>query len=491
MPGLADKIDHIVVLMLENRSFDCLCGRLYPDRADFAGLSGEEWNPYTQSDGTVERIGVWNDAGLAPGGMTIPDPDPGELYTPDMAMQLFGLGGSPSQRAPPMSGFVDSYMRQPPAHKPYDPHAPMHYFTPEQLPVLATLARSFAVCDQWHASAPSQTWPNRFFVHTASAGGWVNNAPPHFPYLMPTIFRLLEDAGLTTRIYFHDFPQSMTLAGLWRGAAQRFRPFEEFLRDTAGGTLPAYAFIEPRYFTDPVLRLVPNDQHPPHAVVYGEQLIATVYNALRASPQWRRVLFVLTYDEHGGCYDHMPPPLAPPPGPAGFAPDGFPFDRYGVRVPAVVVSPYVAPGTILRSAPAGLPHQGPPYPFDHASIIRTVRERFAPAASPLSGRDTLAPSLDAALTLPSPDNAGPDRIAPPEHAASTEEIAYLQALPPNDLQQSLARAAVRLPQFGADIEAHIAALAAGTLVLPELAQREAAAALAFAKGRLNAFLGNA
>ena len=226
MAGLADKIDHVVVLMLENRSFDCMLGKLRPADDQFDGLRGREFNAFSSPEGgLIQDIGSWCDPTLAPGMMTIPDPDPGELFV-DMNVQLFGLNGTPNLLPPPMSGFVDNYVRQPAADAPYDVRAPMHYYTPDQLPVLSVLAQSFAVCDQWHASAPCQTWPNRFFVHTATAGGFVNNSPAHFPYLMPSIFHRLAAVGRTSRVYFHDMPQSITLADQWLTAAERFRLIE-------------------------------------------------------------------------------------------------------------------------------------------------------------------------------------------------------------------------------------------------------------------------
>jgi phospholipase C len=484
MAGLRVKIDHIVVLMLENRSFDSLLGRLKPENAGFNGLSGHESNPYMSAAGAVNQVRVWNDPTLESGVMTIPDPDPGEIFT-DMNVQLFGLGGAPNLQPPPMSGFVDNYMRQPTADRPYDLRAPMHHFTPDQVPTISLLARSFAVSDQWHASAPCQTWPNRFFVHTASAGGYVNNSPAHFPYSMPSIFHRLHSIGRTSRVYFHDVPQSITLADQWLLAAERFRPIEEFWDDADHGSLPDYSFIEPRYFTDEILGLLPNDQHPPHDVVYGEQLIAKVYNAVRSSPAWKKTLLVITFDEHGGCYDHVPPPVATPPQPqAGI--DGFLFDRYGVRVPAVIISPYIAAGTILRNEPA-VP-DGPSRPFDHTSIIRTLRDRFDPNGTPLTDRDASAPSLDLALNLNEPTNDGPDRIDIPVYVPTPDEVKKAKDAPPNDLQQSLCRLTAYLPQAKANILGHINALDQQLIdiVVPE--HDRVVDAANFMRENLNSFL---
>ena len=227
-----------------------------------------------------------------------------------------------------MSGFVDNYMRQPPADVPAMTRGGDALFHLQQLPVMSQLALAFGVSDRWHAPAPCQTWPNRFFAHTGTANGYVNNSPTHFPYMMETVFnRLQEDAKVPWRIYFHDVPQSITLTRLWGDVGTQFRYFDDdFIRDAAAGNLPAYSFIEPRYFADPISGRMPNDQHPPHNVAYGEALIASVYNAVRGGPGWKKTLLVVTYDEHGGCYDHVLPPKAVSPG--GPSPDGFDFGSY-------------------------------------------------------------------------------------------------------------------------------------------------------------------
>jgi phospholipase C len=449
------RIEHVVVLMLENRSFDCLLGQLYTNRQDFNGLTRSESN--IRTGGSGGPIQVWNSKSAVPGTMTIPSPDPGEEFL-DITTQLFGLGASSNEGAPPMNGFVDNYVRQT-REPPYDPKQVMHFFRPEQVPVISTLAKSFAVCDQWHASAPNQTWPNRFFAHCAIACGYVNNSPSHFPYMMPSIFERLNASEDGWRVYYHDIPQSLTLARLW-DHIDRFRHFVEFARDAAAGRLPSYAFLEPRYFPDASLGM-PNDQHPPHDVVFGEQLIATVYNAVRASPLWESTLLIITYDEHGGCFDHVPPPLAVPPG-DGRTQEGFAFDRYGVRVPAVIVSPYIAPGTILRAAPAGVPHEGPPYPFDHTSIIATVRKCFG-AGDALSARDRAAPDLTPALQLDLPTNDALGLLTVPSYTPSAQDLTAAIGRPLTDMQQSLHRLAAILPDGDADFGQHIGQLQSGTL----------------------------
>ncbi len=444
--GALNGIEHVIVLMLENRSFDCMLGKLYPKSATFDGLAGDESNPFRRPDGKTVIVPVWNDGGMPPETATIPDPDPGELFT-DINMQLFGPPGTPTPLPPPMSGFVQNYMAQPQTDRPFDPKAVMHHFMPRQVPVISTLAKAFGVSDQWFASAPCQTWPNRFFAHSGTCAGHVDNSRFHLPYDQPTIFGRLRDKGKTWRVYYHDVPQALTLRDILLDTFTHFRHFDDFLDDAQNGVLPNYSFIEPRYFTDDILGFVPNDQHPPHNVAYGEQLIADVYNAVRSAPTWKQTLLIITYDEHGGIYDHAPPPTAMPPD--AQRPDGFAFDRYGVRVPAVIISPYMPPGSIVRAAPTGLPHQGPPYPFDHSSIIKTLRLLFdlGPA---LTARDAAAPDLLSALSLADPENDGPLSITPSAARPDAAEVAARAKAPPNDMQRNLCRMAGALPSSAAN-----------------------------------------
>ena len=434
------EIEHVVVLMLENRSFDNMLGWLYRDRPDFDGLRGQESNPWHRDGGTIEQIRVWNNGDLTPDEARIPDPDPGELYE-DISMQIYGLH---PDGVPRMDGFVDNYMRQPVSQPPLNPHAIMHCFVPEQLPVLSRLARSFGVADQWFASAPCETWPNRLFTHTGQSGGQINNSAIPLPIFLPTVFRRLERCGRTWKVYFHDAPQTAALADLWLRIPTHFRFFDpEFAADAAEGCLPNYSFIEPRYFSSRWLNLEPNDAHPPHNVAFAEQLIAALYNALRNGPAWERTLLVITFDEHGGCYDHVPPPRATPAG--RIARNGFTFDRFGPRVPAVIVSPYVAPASVLR--PPG------ETPFDHTSIIATLDALFGLGA-PLSPRVAAAPNLLSVLHLERPTNHGPPCIDATDLDVNREEIHRPRQHTMNSHQRRLRWPGSLMATFGAKLAAH-------------------------------------
>jgi phospholipase C len=225
--------------------------------------------------------------------------------------------------------------------------------------------------------------------------------------------------------------------------------FDDFLAACEHGALPSYSFIEPRYYPDLFLRAPPNDMHPPHNILAGEQLVADTYNALRQGPGWERTLFVITFDEHGGCYDHSPPPKAVPPGPPYTA--GFTYDRYGVRVPAVVISPYVPAGSIVRP-PAPLPDK-PAYPFDHTSLIATLQRRFD-LGPPMTLRVASAPDLSSALSLERPDNKGPERIDASRALNSGGDISELVRERFNHHQETLRHPAMRLPGLFAQAAGH-------------------------------------
>ena len=388
-------INHIVVLMLENRSFDHMLGFLYTDAGNvsptgqpFAGLTGKESNPGT---GGNEPVTVFKIQGGASNTYFLPGADPGEGYTATNA-QLFGSNTAPTPPVATNKGFISnfSYTLGWEGKENYSILAGtvandiMAMHTPDTLPVLSALARGFAVCDYWYGSVPTETLPNRAFVHAATSQGHMDDKTKTFT--ASTIYPALTQRNISWAIYGYDADPltRMTFSDLSSLADSYFGTFSDFQAAATQGTLPSYTFLEPSWGSKG------NSQHPNYDVALGEQFIHDVYYALRNSPQWNETLLIVTYDEHGGCYDHVPPPSGAVPPDASVGEYGFDFTRFGPRVPTVLISPLIPAGTVFR-VPEGST------PFDHTSILKTVELRWGLSA--LTKRDAAAPDVGAVLSL--------------------------------------------------------------------------------------------
>jgi phospholipase C len=444
MANQLSTVESIVVLMLENRSLDNLLGFLYaangnrsPNGDAFDGLTGNESNPDSNGN-PVPVQPVQNST-------TSPDPDPGEEFQ-HINMQLFSVNPPPAGAIAKNKGFVLDYEHVVAAssNPSADTKQIMHCYPPAAIPCLAEIIRRYTVCDRWFSSVPTQTWPNRSFAHAGWSNGHVNNAPNN-PLLwhIETIFnRMASTQKASWSVYFDDLLVSLTrlqMSQLWSpGYGKNFRSLDDFLHDANAGKLPNYAFLEPNFFANPITHAPATDQHPIHDVAIGDAFIGKVFNAIVSSPQWQanKVLFLITYDEHGGSYDHVPPARTAIPPKAGTGDFGFDFKRYGVRVPAVVVSPYVVKGSVFRG-------QGQ-RDFDHTSILATIERRFG--IDPLTERDKKAPDLGAILSLAQPRNDSapvvvPDIVQPVMAAAALAAPAGdVSRLPLNDLQRSMVTA---------------------------------------------------
>lgn len=464
-----ENIEHIVVVMMENRSFDNLLGWLYsptdppqfniPDQTPptFDGLAvGKYFNqaggPESPKVFASRPTTAWPSA---QNHNTVPTPDPHEEYD-HIATQLFGTATPPAGAKADMSGFLKDYATTPAGAA--SAGQIMQSYGPDQANVINQLARSFAVCDGWFASCPCQTWPNRGFVHTGSSDGHINN-DNYLLYDIPTIFNVLEGHGIswgvfadTTLIPSLTWGQFLPQLAPYAVHFHHYAQFENLCRshaDASPGTkLPAYSFIEPRFVPELGLFAIdyPSDYHPPHNVCRGEQFLAHVYQAVRNSPYRDKILLVITFDEHGGCYDHVPPPAnAVAPEPGNVSRDGrFHFDRFGVRVPAIVISSYVQPGTVFRTAPGATP-------FDHTSILATLRDWQKLTGDPAhpflpSPRIAAAPTLHRVLTLDeaSKHTAWPNITAQCQVGADDESI----TTPLSDVQHSLIASAMRNENSG-------------------------------------------
>ncbi len=345
--AIADPIQHVIVLMMENASYDRMLGTL---SGSIPGLDGvdpahAQSNPDFPSGLLVVQ---------APTTARTMNPDP-EHDLDDVLRQLTG----------PCEGFVSDFAQQYPQSSPQERAEIMGYYANGTLPALQTLAAQFGVCDRWYSSLPGPTWPNRFFVHSGTSLGHVDMPDGIFQpaihlYDQTTVYDLLSDAGISWAIYFGDFAQSLVMTHQLTHL-KNYHKMDQFFVDSAGAeeAFPQYTFIEPAYFGS-----AQNDQHPPSDVLRGELLIAQVYNALRANEAlWANSLLVVLYDEHGGFYDHVDPATAGPAVP----PDGhtktFAFNVYGVRVPAVLVSPWIDPDPIHDV-------------FDHTSLLAYVTRKW-------------------------------------------------------------------------------------------------------------------
>jgi phospholipase C len=365
-----DNLKHIVVLMMENRSFDHMLGCLQADDPRINGLTGKESNPDTTNEpAPVQPLAEFQSQ---------LDPDPDHHFPAVNKQLFFGTPGPPGE--PSMQGFVQSYFDQ--RKDVNHSRKIMYYFTKEKLPVLTTLARSFAVFNGWFAAIPGPTICNRAFAHYGTSFGQVSMNLFYVKEPYKSIYERMLAAGRTAKIYYFDQASStMEIVNLLQNQPKIFGTYDQFLEDCKSGELPDYCFIEPNYSDhqgDDGGEALASDQHPDHDVQAGEVFIASVYNGIRENADlWKSTALLVVYDEHGGIFDHVPPPKCLPDGFTASAQDTgtgvpFAFDRLGVRVPAILVSPWIPKATVVP---------GPEDPvngrvFEHASIPGTVTSHY-------------------------------------------------------------------------------------------------------------------
>jgi phospholipase C len=341
------------------------------------------------------------------------------------------------------------------------PEGVMSYYNAAQLPAYDFFANHFAICDRWFSSLPTDTWPNRLFAMTGGSGGLletpsdasVEQQPPG--YLLQTIFEVLQANEIDWNIFFSDLPFALIFTRLAQDATYtaRMRSIDELLRRAETGDLPSFCWIDPNFQDVPDDPNAASDDHPPGDVCRGQNLISRIYTALAASPAWAKTLFIITYDEHGGFFDHvLPPPLAtpaipapPPPqpqitphpiaghtavtehhpgtaaagtaaatlihqvgppisiGPAKEGNGGDPT-TYGLRVPTLLVSPWVEPKSVSKQQ------------YEHTSLLSTTLHRFCRqpdgTVPSMGARTDNATTLDTALSATTPTIPAPTGPAP-------------------------------------------------------------------------------
>lgn len=456
-----EKVDHIIVMMLENRSFDHMLGylSLTGRRPDIGGLRPGFANEHQGRTYPAHHLDT-----------TALDVDP-DHSADAVDEQVAGgsMGGFVANTAATLArrGLQDG-----------DPACVMGYYDGADVPVYDHLAEEFAVCDRWFSSVPGATLPNRLYALCGAAAGSRDDRPSHLPplYHQPSFVRHLDAHRVSWRWCSFD-PGTLRLADAHYllGHHNRFGYFSKtglpwqsildltvnpkipsFLEDAASGTLRSVSWIDPAFTNFNPLGFPVNDDHPPADIKDGQDLVLAVYDALAASPQWNRSLLVIVYDEHGGFYDHVPPPQA-----ADDEPEMF--GRYGVRVPAIIVSPWVEQRTVSSTL------------FDHTSIIKTILSRFCPKAlnepqqaekmQPRLGLGPQYPGLRVAhandlgelLTRTTPRPAPPrdallqraaDRAAQAKSSQPRAGHEIPGSHPPNDLQKSILAATHELTRRG-------------------------------------------
>ncbi len=372
-----DRVEHIVVLMLENRSFDHMLGYLSlptdaggRGRTAVDGLSGPARNTNDHEGRTypIHHLAQTAFAGEAE------DPD----HSGHSVDEQLAAGGR---------GFVANFARISNARAAKlgvtapDPGLVMGYYDADDLPVYDHLAAEYCVVDRWFSSVPGATWPNRLYAVAGRAAGSRDDASPPL-YALPSFARYLDRHGVDWRWYSFDpgtlravdpayrldnhhrfsYVDSRKLSIRERAVGELTEEGPSFLDDVAVGRLPAVSWIDPHFKDLRVLGPDSNDDHPPSDVLAGQDLVLTIYHALSSAPTWASTLLIVTYDEHGGFYDHVPPPAA--------VDDDHEFQRLGVRVPALLISPLVARESSSRQL------LGTDFHFDHTSIIKTILTRF-------------------------------------------------------------------------------------------------------------------
>jgi phospholipase C len=442
------RIKHIVVLMLENRSLDHVFGFFQPSSGQtIENLKDGNSNlsnlldPSKPSSNDNPAFKVGQDAPFA-----IHDKDGPPHSFHAVCLQLCNNIDGPSAANPVKNnGFIRAYkddlLRRTHHIDQAQVTEVMLSFATSQLPAINQLAKEFALCDHWFCEVPGPTMPNRMYIHAATSEGYVHNAFDR-DFTSKTIYELVQEKGLTWCTYFHDLNEVLQFKSLGH-TPDHFRRFgDRWITDVASGDLPNYVFILPRFNNKKAAQNKPaimaNSQHAPEDVRFGEHLIADVYDALAANAQlFAETVLIVTYDEHGGFFEHIAPGPAPNPDKqdspnaddkANFKVPSFSFDRLGLRVPALIVSPWIKQGIVVNRD------------LQHTSVIKTAIELFG-LKGPLNRRDDSAASfadLFSQLSAPRPSNQLPNKLKrPPLQNTVVSLVAGVRVEPADEPLDSL------------------------------------------------------
>lgn len=368
-------IEHVIVLMLENRAFDHMLGFLKASNPEITGCLPNESkcsNPINPTDPDSPTV-------------TVDDTAVYQQVSPSHSIsgttqQIYGTSTGTEAN---MNGFISSYNK---VDKGNGEHI-MKCFSPEHIPAMANLTMEYLVFDGWFSSVPGPTMVNRAYAASGTSHGMGTNDKETIAKGLPqkTMFRQLLEMGLDYRVYFQLVPTLLMFKDMrHKEARTKYRGFEQFFVDVAAGDLPEFTWLEPSYYTAGPISAT--DQHPDHDVSLGDALVKSVYDAVRSSVLWNKTALIVTYDEHGGFFDHVSPPAQNVPNPDGLnsVDDPFDFTRLGVRVPTIVISPWVKAGSVVHAPQAGAGQ------YEHSSLLATVVHKlFGPKIPGLPQPDYL------------------------------------------------------------------------------------------------------
>jgi len=411
----AHPIKHVVVLMLENRSFDHMLGFLKKNgHPEVDGLTGDERNPYKVSEPNGKSVEVNQH------GYNVSPDDPGHSWTATFE-QIYGRlpTHGTEKPVPHMNGFVQEAIGK--KHTPYNP---MSMFNQTTAPVMHSLALEFGLFDKWFCSVPGPTGPNREFAMSGTAHGWLNDFNGTL-YPQETYFNFLSRHGVTWRGYYQHDPWALIHFKDMHEPANKRHVFkvDEFHKDAKAGTLPQFSWVQPKITS---VNGPPTWQHPDAPVSEGERYLKTIYEALRASPQWNETAFIVTYDEHGGFYDHVAPPQENIPSPDNIhSHNGFRFDRLGIRVPTLLISPLVKKNSVFHHPTSGGPH------FDSTAVIATCNKLFG-INEHMTARDAWVGTFEDLFTLEEPRTDCPEILDVELPEYTDADLREQQAKPLND-----------------------------------------------------------
>ena len=433
-PNLS-PIKNIVVVMMENRSFDHLLGYLSLPPYNKPGVDGQSTDPAWLARYTNNDRGLAVQPFLSDNPYTLPDEFDPPHERPNIAAQL----GPFANNAFPMNCFV-SAIPDTVSNDPAVRRLVMSYFEAEQVPITQFFASNFAICNRWFSSLPAGTQANRLMSMSGFTEIQVNQTPLPKQDL---VYDWLTARGISWRVYHEGIP-FFALMLKWIVPIlfdeEHFRSFDKLEDDLAGtppNELPQVIFVEPAYQDAPHLDFA-TDDHAPSGVSNGQEFLMRVYNAVTTSPSfWRGAVMIVDYDEHGGYFDHVsPPPIPTEPPQPGLYPR---FETLGVRVPAYVISPFVQPGLVSQAL------------LDHTSVLKFLGEKFDPAGSYSAVVDSRpVESVSALLNFDNPVLDPPSVPALDAYLAQRPAAAPLTVPAPNTaLQKAFSDAVANMRQQGA------------------------------------------